>query len=287
MTERVAVVTDTTACIPKELVSQYNIEVVPVNFIFGDSVYRDGIDMTSTEFYSRLRVAKKLPTTSSVSPVSYLEAFRHASELASNILCVTLPVKLSGLFNSARVAADMAKETLGKVHIEVIDSGTAAAAQGWVVLAAVRAAQAGADFDEVVTRARDVMKKVHLFAMLDTLTYLVKGGRVPKAAALVNSLLKIKPIFTVVDGEASPVTLARTTKNGIGHLVELMKPLVIPGQPLHVAMMHADAPDKANELKDAISSRFNCTEILTTEFTPVMGVHTGPGLIGVAFYCGE
>jgi len=284
---KVAIVTDTTACIPKEQVEKYDIEVVPVDFIFRDKVYRDGIDMTPTEFYTRLRQVKKLPTTSGSLPDPFLEAYRKASRKAASILCITLPAKLSGMFNSANIAAEMAKEALPDVEIKILDCGTAAAAQGLIVLAAARAATQGKNLTEVIETARRVMQRVNLFATLDTLYYLVKGGRVPKAAALATSLLKIKPIFTINSGDAHPVTNARTIQGAIKRILKIMGQKVVEGQPLHVAVMHADAPDKAVALRNRISSQFDCDELFITEFTPVMGVHTGPGLIGVAFYSGD
>ena len=287
MANKVAIVTDTTACIPKEQVEKYGIEVVPVEFTFGDKSYRDGIDMTPTEFYVRLRQAKKLPTTSGCLPGPYLEAYRKVSQRASSILCITLPSKLSGMFNSAQLAMEMAKDALPNVAIEVLDCGTAAAAQGLVVLAAAKTAASGKSLSEVVEVAKSVMQRVNLLASLDTLKYLVKGGRVPKAAALAGSLLRIKPIFTVNDGDAHPVTNARTNSGATKRILELMGEKIVNGQSLHVAVMHADALDKAKELRDEISSQFDCPELFITEFTPVMGVHTGPGLIGVAFYNGE
>jgi len=284
---KVAIVTDTTACIPKEQVEKYDIEVVPVDFIFRDKVYRDGIDMTPTEFYTRLRQVKKLPTTSGSLPNPFLEAYRKASRKAASILCITIPARLSGMFNSANIAAEMAKEALPDVEIEILDCGTAAAAQGLIVLAAARAATQGKNLTEVIETARRVMQRVNLFATLDTLYYLVKGGRVPKAAALATSLLKIKPIFTINSGDAHPVTNARTIQGAIKRILKIMGQKVVEGQPLHVAVMHADAPDKAVALRNRISSQFDCDELFITEFTPVMGVHTGPGLIGVAFYSGD
>jgi len=284
MTNKVAIVTDTTACIPKEQVKKYHIEVVPIEFIFGEKSYRDGIDMSPTEFYVRLRQAKKLPTTSTTSPGPNMEAYLRASQKASKILHITPPFKLSGIFNSAHLAVKMAKEVLPNVAIEVLDCGTAAAAQGLVVLAAARAAASGKSLAEVVEVAKSVMGRVNLFATLDTLKYLVKGGRVPKAAALAGSLLRIKPIFTISAGDAHPVTNARTNNGATKRLLEIMEQKIADGQPLHVAVMHADAPDRAEELVDEISSRFGCAELFITEFTPVMGVHTGPGLVGIAFY---
>jgi len=287
MANKVAIVTDSTACIPKEQVENYGIEVVPVVFVFGDKSYLDGIDMSPAEFYARLRRAKKLPTTSGSLPGPYLEAYRKASRRASIILCITLPSKLSGMFNSAQLATEMAKETLPNVAIELLDCGTAAAAQGLVVLSAARAAALEKSLTEVVDVARSAMRRVNLLATLDTLKYLVKGGRVPKAAGLASSLLQIKPIFAINDGDVHPVTNARTNRGATKRILELMGEKIVNGQPLHVAVMHADALDRAKELMDEISSRFDCAELFITEFTPVMGVHTGPGVIGVAFYSGE
>ena len=287
MANKVAIVTDTTACIPQEMAAEYAIELVPVEFIFEDKAYRDGQDMSPAEFYARLRQAKKLPTTSGSLPGPFLEAYRRASQRAGNILCITLPSKLSGMFNSAQLAVKMAKEVLPNVVIELLDCGTAAAGQGLVVLAAARAAASGKSLAEVVDTAWSVMQRVNLFATLDTLHYLVKGGRVPKAAALASSLLQIKPIFTVSEGEAHPATTARTTPGAMKRILKLMGQKVVKGQPLHVAVMHADALDRAIALSNEISSRFDCAELFITEFTPVMGVHTGPGVIGVAFYSGD
>ncbi len=287
MANKVAIVTDTTACVPREQVEEYAIELVPVDLIFGDKVYRDGIDISPAQFYTLLRQAKKLPTTSGSLPGPFLEAYRKASQRASSILCITISSKLSGMFNSARVAIEMGKEALPDVVIEVLECTTAAAGQGLVVLAAAKAAASGKSLAEVTDTAKSLMQQVNLFATLDTLHYLVKGGRVPKAAALASSLLKIKPIFTVSGGDAYPVTNVRTNPGAIKRILKIMGQKVVKGQPLHVAVMHADALDRAKELMAEISSRFDCTELFITEFTPVMGVHTGPGVVGVAFYSGD
>lgn len=284
---KVAIVTDTTACVPQEQVAKYDIEVVPVQLIFEDKTYRDGIDISPTEFYTLLREAKKMPTTSASSPNPYLEAYHKASQKAPSILCLTEPSRFSAMSDSARVAMEMARKILRNVVIEVLECTTAAAGQGLVALAAARAAALGRTLDEVLTIAQQTMSRVNLFATLDTLHYLAKSGRVPQAAALVNSLLSIKPIFTLNHSDARTVALPRTMKSAMKHMLKLMESGAVKGQPIHVAVMHADAPDKAIALKNRISSQFECNEIFITEFTPVMGVHTGPGLIGVAFYSEE
>jgi len=287
MADKVAIVTDSVACIPQELVEEYGIEVVPIQVIFGDRVYHDGIDITPSQFYTFLRQAKKLPTTAAALPGSLLEAYRKASQRATSILCITLSANFSGMFDAARQAVEIARETLPNVAIEVLDSETTAAAQGLVVLAAARAAALGESLAKVIETAKSVMQRVNLLATLDTLYYLAKGGRVPKIAAIAGSLLKIKPILTVYQGEAHPVTNARTALGAMKRILRLMEEKVVVGQPLRVAVMHADALDRAVVFRDEISSRFDCAELFITEFTPVMGAHTGPGVIGIAFYSGD
>jgi DegV family protein with EDD domain len=282
--QKTAIVTDTTACVPPELVAEYGIEVVPIQLIVDSRTYRDGIDIKPTEFYALLRQSRKLPTTSSSSPEHYLEAFRKAGLKAPGILCLTEPSKFSAMFNSARIAADIAGETLPGTTIEILDCTTAAAGLGLVVLAAARAAAEGKSLETVKETAVKTMERVNLLATLDTLQYLARSGRVPQAAAMVNSILNIKPIFTLNHADAHTVALPRTMKSAVKRMLKLMQSMARKGRPLHVAVMHADALEEATAFKNRISAQFECREIFVTEFTPVMGVHTGPGLIGVAFY---
>jgi DegV family protein with EDD domain len=282
--QKVAIVTDTTACVPPDLVVKYGIEVVPIQLIIDNKAYRDGIDIKPTEFYTLLRQAKKTPTTSSSSPDNYLTAFRQASLKAPNILCLTEPSKFSAMYNSASIAADIARETLRDTTIEIIDCTTAAAGQGLVVLAAARVAAAGNSLETVKKTALNVMGKVKLLATLDTLQYLARSGRVPQAAAMVNNILNIKPVFSLNHSDARTVALPRSMKSAVKRMLKLMQSMIKKRRPLHVAVMHADALEQAEALKNKISTQFECREIFVTEFTPVMGVHTGPGLIGAAFY---
>jgi DegV family protein with EDD domain len=164
---------------------------------------------------------------------------------------------------------------------------TAAAGQGLVALAAARAAALDKPLAEVKKTAGEIMSRVKLFAALDTLQYLARSGRVPQAAALVNSILSIKPVFTLNHSGAHTVALPRTMQSATDRMLKLMDGAVAGGQKLHVAVMHADVLEQAQILTDRITSRFACQEVFITEFTPVMGAHTGPGLIGVAFYGDE
>ena len=276
--------TDTTACVPPELVEKYEIEVVPIQLIVDNKTYLDGIDIKPTEFYALLRQSKKIPTTSASSPDNYIKAFRGASRKAPGILCLTEPSKFSAMFNSAHIAADIVGESLRDTTIEILDCTTAAAGLGLVVLAAARAAAEDKPLETVKETAINVMERVNLLATLDTLQYLAKSGRVPQAAAMVNSILNIKPVFTLNHSDAHTVALPRTMKSAVNRMLKLMQSMVKKKHPLHVAVIHADAMEQAMAFKNRISAQFECREIFITEFTPVMGVHTGPGLIGVAFY---
>ena len=281
---KVAIVTDTTACIPQDKVTHFDIEIVPVQLIFEDKTYRDGIDISAAEFYARLRESSRPPTTASSSPELYFAAFQNAAQKAKSVLCITEPSNFSAMYNSATVAKEKLAKMSPDVNIEVLDCTTAAAGQGLVALAAAEAATAGNNLKEVKETAARIMERVNLFATLDTLHYLAKSGRVPQAAALVNSILQIKPVFTLNHASAHTVALPRTIRSAMKRILKLMEQNAKSGEALHVTVMHADAIDNATVLRNRIAAQFNCAELFITEFTPVMGVHTGPGLLGVAFY---
>ncbi|HEX77082.1 MAG TPA: DegV family protein [Dehalococcoidia bacterium] len=284
--DRVAIVTESTVCLPQGLVTEYGIHIVPMEFSYEGKTYRDGIDLTPSQFYELLAQAKKLPTTSPGPPGSYLEAYREASQHAQSILCITLSPKFSTTHNSALLAKETAKEVLPQATIEVLDSGTAAGAQGWIVLAAARAAKARASLAEVMDAARSLMPRVHLVALLDTLYFLVKGGRVPLVAAWATSLLNIKPVFELVplQAEARMLHRARGRRQALERLLQVLQDKTQGDGPLHALVMHTNIPGEAEGLRERIAAQFDCAELYITDFTPVIGVHCGPGLLGVAFY---
>jgi len=282
---KVAVVTDSSACVPKEVVKQYGIHILPLILLFEDRSYRDGVDITSQEFYELLKKAKKVPTTSSPSPGEYLEVFREVAKQASGILCITLPPHLSMSFDSATQAREMARESIPHVHIEIFPSRSPALAQGFIAQAAAQAAASGKDLSQVAQAARDRMDKVNALAMLDTLYYLAKGGRIPKAAAWAGSLFKIKPILDAT-GDVRLLERCRTRKRAMQRLLYIMRQRS-EGKPICVNLMHANAPEEAERLKTDILSQFDCVEFYVTDFTPVIGTHTGPGSIGLSFYTAD
>lgn len=280
----VSIVTDSVACLPQELVGKYGITVVPLDIVFQGRVYRDGVDMTPEEFYRLLERAGNLPTTTSASPGTYLETFRRLGERTQSILCITVVSRLSAVFDAARAARELLRQEMPHLRIDVLNSGTAAMAEGFVVLAAARAAALGNSLEATMESARSVVSRINLVALLDTLYYLARGGRVPRAAAWAASVLKIKPILQLAQGQVSILERVRTQRRGVERLLEIMKERSQGASSLRVAVLHASAAESAQRLKEMAAFRFACAELYVTQFTPVMGVHTGPGLLGLAFY---
>ena len=281
--QQVSVVVDSVACLTKELVEQYGIGIVPISICFRDKVYRDWVDITPNEAYELFLQDPERFTTSPASPGHYLEAYHEASNQTKNILCVTLSSRLSTGYDMACVAKEQAKTELPQTSIEVLDSQNVTAAEGFVALAGARAAAEGKGLDEVVKAAEEIRNKVTFLILLDTIRHVYRTGRIPKVAAQVGSVLKIKPILTSSSGLVRFAGAVRSRERGINRILQMMRSKV--GQsPVHVALMHAYALDEAQRLKERISSEFNCAELWITEFSPVMGYATGTGTLGFAYY---
>jgi len=283
MMQKVAIVTDSIACLTREIVAEYGIEIVPISICFRDKVYRDWVDITPTEAYELFLQEPERFTTSPASPGRYLDAYREASSHAKGILCVTLSSKLSTGYDMACVAKEQAKTELPQISIEVLDSQTVTAAQGFIALAGARAAEEGKNLTEVVKAAEEMRNKVTFLVLVDTIRHVYRTGRIPKVAARVGSMLNIKPILTSASGLVRFIGVVRNRERGVERLLKIMRNKV--GQnPVHVIVMHAYAPDEAEKLKERISSEFNCAELWVSEFSPVMGYATGTGTLGLAFY---
>jgi len=281
--QKVTIVTDSIANLTRELVEQYNIMIVPISICFRDQVYRDWVDITPTEAYELFLQDPERFTTSPASPGHYLEAYHEASNQTSDILCVTLSSKLSTGYDMACVAKEQAKTELPQASIEVLDSQTVTAAQGFVALAAARAAAEEKALAEVVKVAKEMRDRVTFIILLDTIRHVYRTGRIPKVAAQVGSVLKIKPILTSSSGLVRFAGAVRSREHGINRILQMMRDKVGQGL-VHVAVMHAYAQDEAERLKERISSEFNCAELWLTEFSPVMGYATGTGTLGFAYY---
>ena len=281
--QRVAIVADSICCIPREMVEQYGITIVPIPISFQGKIYRDWLDITPSEAYELFLKDPDSFKTAGASPGIFLEAYRQASKRAKNILCVTLSAKLSGAYDAARQAIEEARKELPQIAIEVLDSRAVTASEGFVALAGARAAEEGKSLAEGVKAAEEMRERVTFLALLDTIRHVYRTGRIPKIAAMAGSVLHIKPILTSSGGVVRFMGAVRSRAHGIDKMLKIMRNRV--GQsPAHVAVMHAYAPDEAEKLKERVSAEFNCAELWLTEFSPVMGYATGTGTLGLAFY---
>lgn len=280
----VAIVTDTTSCLPPELVARYGIEVVPVNIIFGGRTFNDTMRAEAADFYDLLRRSNERPTTAAPSPGVFAAAIRRAAARADAVLCITVSAQFSAMYDSARQAIPLVRAETPALDVRLLDSRNAAMAQGFTVLEAARAASTGAPIGEVVERAEEMTRRVTLVAMLDTLSFLARSGRVPRAAAWAAGILQVRPI---VRFDSSGIHLAARTRTRAKALDKLLDVLTqaTAGRRTHLAVHHAGAARDGERLASDAARRIDIAECWVTEFTQVMGVHTGPGLIGAAFWC--
>lgn len=281
--DKVAIITDSIACLPGELIEKYSIKIVGPTIYFDGRVYRDWLDISPSEAYQMLEKAPNLFATAPPPPTSYVQAYRELSTRAESILCITISSKMSTIYNVAMLAKEQVKEELPHTHIEVFDSRIATGAEGFIVLAAAKAASEGKGPAEVMEAARRVKENVGLIFLLDTISHAYRSGRIPKVASQVGGMLRVKPILTIRDGEARFNGLSRSTEKGANHLLEVMRKRV-GGNPVHVAVHHTGAAEAGEKLKKRVLSEFNCAEIWLTEFSPLMGYVTGKGALGLAFY---
>ncbi len=278
--------TDSSACLPAELIRAHRITIVPLAFLFDDDLHHDG-SLSSRDFYALLRASRKFPTTASPPPAAFVEAFRQAAQTAEAALCITLPSNFSATYDSALTAMELAQQELPGFPIRVVDSHCLAMCHGFAVLAAAREVEKGASMDTAEAVVRDVAARSYLIGALDTLRFLAKSGRVPLVLHWATSLLQIKPILAAKGEQIRAVGRARTMPRALSRLLSHVEERLDGQRPLYMAVMHADAPAPADDLTDAIRQRFDPEELLITEFTSVMGAHTGPGFVGVAFFSGE
>jgi DegV family protein with EDD domain len=278
---KITVITDSNTCLPEEILQRYGIEIVPIILIFGDEILRDGVDINIQDFYTRLRTADPLPTTSSPTPAQFTEVFEEAkSKGAEGIVVVTLSSKLSMSFNTAHIAMD----DMEGFPIRVVDSRMATIAQGFVALTAAEAAAQGMELDEVASLAEKVTNETGFAVMLDTLEYLQRGGRVPAIAALVGSAIKLNPVLgNRLDGTVGIISPTLGQKAATNRILKEIEQKSKGRRIKRLAVMHADASEKAQLLKEQVCERFDCDEIYLVELTPVMGAHAGPGVVGLAY----
>lgn len=282
---RTTVVVDSTVSLSRDQIGELPLTVVPLQVVLDGSTYQDGVDLTADEFYRRLAASHTMAQTSASSPASFQEAFANAG---TDVLCITVSSKLSATYDAARTAVELTQKSSPSQSIHLMDSRTAGGAEALVALAAARAALEGKPLDAVVHIAMQTANKVYFVGVLESLKHLQRGGRVPRIASWAASLLNIKPVLAIWPGEGEVRMLARprSKPKAIERVLNVIEHEA-GDRPIHVIVMHAAVPEEAAALLVRIQKRFACVETLTTAFTPVIGAHTGPGLLGVAFYAEE
>ncbi|MFC1864973.1 DegV family protein [Chloroflexota bacterium] len=269
----VKIVTDSVSDLPSQVAQELGITIVPLHVRFGTEVYRDGVDLTAEQFYDKLEHSETLPVTSVPSPGSFAEAYDKLAEETDEILAIILSAKLSGTYDVALQSIGLMKR---KCRVEVVDSQWAAMAEGLMVIAAAQTARAGASLDEALDLTHRNISRADFRAAFDTLEYLKRGGRIGKAQAFLGSVLKINPIITLKDGVVEPAGRTRSRAKALDYLYDFVMNF---SNIEALAVEYATTPDEADELVERFGSKFPKERIYRSRATPVIGTHTGPGLL--------
>ena len=272
----IKIVTDSTADLPPDLVKELDITIVPAYVGFGNKTYRDGVDISQDELYRKI-VTENIPaTTSQPPPADFADAYKKLLKETDEIVSIQVTSKLSGIYSSALQGKDMAG---GGNRIAVVDSLSTSMGLGLLTLMAARLAKTGESLPNIVEELRHSIPQIHIWALFDTLKYAFQGGRLGKAKALLGSMLPVKPLLTMRDGELNPVGFARTRAKGMEHLVNNLKSYLNIQE---VAVVHSTTPDDAQTLKERINSFFNRNPIHVSRLGAALGVHGGPGTLILA-----
>ena len=278
---KVGIITDSTAYIPDELVAKHNIRIAPAVVIWSGEEFRDGIDIKINDFYDRLAVDKELPTTSQPSPGVVKQLYDEVLAEGKDVLGIFISEKLSGTIDSAR----QAKEMLPEANIEIVDTYSVSMGAGWPILLAARAADRGASLAECKAIAENARENVNTFFVVDTLEFLARGGRLSGAKRFLGTVIQAKPILevaTTIEG----LEQVRTRKKALARLVDLVEERIAGRSPVYMAAIHANDPETAQELLEVAKARFNPVETMISDLSPGVGVHGGPGTVGLAFMAG-
>ena len=283
--KQVRVITDSVAQVPSEIAKQLNIKVVPYTVTINDETYLDGVNLLPDELYHRMRMEKVIPKTAAPSPGKFLSIMLDCiRDGAGSIFCVILSSNLSGCYTAVIEAAEMMHGDHPEIPVEVFDSKQAAIPEGFIAIEAAKSALSGADLVEVGRVARAVQKKVGIVVSFDTLEYLALGGRIGKAAYLLGNLIDIKPIITLdAEGLVDPIGKVRGNQKAFEAIIDHVKKMTAGCSHLKLALMDADAAERAEALRNLAVECLKPNELMTTSITPVMGAHTGPGLVGLGY----
>lgn len=281
---KIAVVTDSTSWMPRDLLTKYNITVAPQVLIWGEQTLNDGIDIQPDEFYSRIKTAKVMPTTSQVAIPTMEKIFREQVDKGMEVIGIFVSSKLSGTLQSAVQASEMMGTAGKKVHL--VDSLSTAMAMGFQVLATARAIADGADVADAIAVAEKARDHSGVYFAVDTLEFLHRGGRIGGAQRLLGTALNMKPVLALQDGRVEAVERIRTKSKAVDRVLELVVEKAKGKSPIRLATLHANAPQEARDLLERASKELNPVEALLTEVSPVVGNHAGPGTVGLAYMAG-
>jgi DegV family protein with EDD domain len=281
---KVAIVTDSTAYLPDDLLKQYSITVTPQILIWGDETFQDGVDIQPNEFYRKLENAKTMPTTSQVAIVTMKAAFENLLASGFDVLGIFISAKLSGTMQSAYQAKEMLPKAGSK--IVVLDSNSTSMAMGFHVLTVARAAQAGASLVECQKLAEEARKYTGVFFVVDTLEFLRRGGRIGGAQAMLGSALNLKPLLELRDGRIESIEKVRTKGKAVNRMIELIIERTAGRNPVRLATLHANAEAEAKSALATAAAQLNPVEQILASVSPVIGSHAGPGTVGLAYMAG-
>lgn len=277
---KVAIVTDSTANLPVNILQENNIYVIPQILNWEGKSLLDQIDISTEEFYRRLPLSNDLPKTSQPAPGQFTEHFNTVAQGAESIVAIFVSESLSGTLQSAHLGA----EAMGDYPIEIVDSRSVSLGLGLLVTAAARYAAEGHDYKEVAEYVRGLVPRLRVIFVVDTLEYLHKGGRIGGAKRLVGSVLSIKPVLHLDGGTIEPLASIRTKKKAIQHMLDTILDSMKGKSHIHAGVIHASAPEDAAYIAERIRSEANPQELITNELTPVIGANVGPGVVGMGYY---
>ena len=280
---KIALLTDSTAYIPQNLVEQYAITVVPQVLIWGEEIFEDGVNIMPSQFYERLKHASVMPTTTQVTVVKMHEMFKELLDQDYQVLAILVSSKLSGTINSASQALAMLPDG---APVKIVDSQATAMAMGFQVVHVARAVQQGASFAEAFKLAEQVIEHTGVVFAVDTLEFLHRGGRIGGGKRFLGTALNIKPILELTEGKIEGIEQVRTRGKSLARLVELTEKRIAGRSPVHLAALHANAEGDAKSVLQEAIARLNPVESFMSEVSPVVGTHAGPGTVGLAFLAG-
>jgi len=284
MSNKVAIVTDSTAYLPEECLKQYNISVTPLSVIWGEEVYLDGVDILPGEFYNRLPDAKVMPTTSQVTPAVMQSTFQSLLEQGYDVLGIFISSKISGTVQSAIQARDMLPEASKKIAI--LDSFWTTMAMGLPVLTAARAAQSGESLAECRRVAENACAQSGVLFVVETLEFMRRGGRIGGAQALLGTMLNIKPVLEMRDGRIEAVEKVRTKQKALQRMLDVVADRLAGKTNIRLAVSHANSEVDALSLLETARARLDPVETLCVPLSPTVGSHVGPGTVALNYMSG-